>query len=328
MQLFDENDVKRDALKGDRIAVLGYGSQGRAHAMNLRDSGFDVVVGLRPGGQSSVRAKQDGFDVQNAIAAVDGSGLVAFLVPDMAQAKLYADVENQLGQNCTLLFAHGFNIHFGHIKPRADLDVVLIAPKGPGDLVRRQYEAGRGVPCLVAVEQDATNAAFDRALAYAAGIGGARAGVLKTTFAEETETDLFGEQAVLCGGLTELIVKGFETLTEAGYQPEVAYFECMHEVKLIVDLLHEGGLKKMHDFISETAKYGDLTRGPRIIDKHVKDNMRTVLREVQDGTFARQWAEENKAGLENYHKMMAEDLDRDIERVGQELRGRMSWLQE
>jgi ketol-acid reductoisomerase len=328
MELFDENDVKAGVLKGDRIAVLGYGSQGRAHAMNLRDSGFNVVIGLRPGGKSSARAKQDGFNVQNPIAAVEGAGLVAFLTPDMAQAKLYADVEGQLKQHCTLLFAHGFNIHFGHIKPRADLDVVLIAPKGPGDLVRRQYEAGRGVPCLVAVAQDASGTAFDRALAYAGGIGGARAGVLKTTFGEETETDLFGEQAVLCGGLTELIVKGFETLTEAGYQPEVAYFECMHEVKLIVDLLHEGGLKKMHDFISETAKYGDLTRGPRIIDQHVKNNMKQVLKEVQDGTFARQWAEENKVGLKNYERMMQEDLDREIEHVGKELRGRMSWLQD
>ena len=327
MELFDENDVKPDALKGDRLVVLGYGSQGRAHAMNLRDSGFDVVIGLRPNGKTAARAKQDGFEVKNPIAAVEGAGLVAFLVPDMAQAKLYSDIESQLKQNCTLLFAHGFNIHFGHIKPRSDLDVVLIAPKGPGDLVRRQYEAGRGVPCLVAVAQDATKTALDRALAYASGIGGARAGVLKTTFAEETETDLFGEQAVLCGGLTELIVKGFETLTEAGYQPEVAYFECMHEVKLIVDLLHEGGLKKMHDFISETAKYGDLTRGPRIIDKHVKDNMRTVLKEIKDGTFARQWAEENDVGLKNYNQMMQEDLDRQIETVGKDLRGRMSWLQ-
>jgi ketol-acid reductoisomerase len=328
MELFDENDVKLDALKGERIAILGYGSQGRAHAMNLRDSGFDVVIGLRPQGKSASKAKQDGFDVQNPVAAAEGAGLVAFLVPDMAQAKLYEDIEAQLQQNCTLLFAHGFNIHFGHITPRSDLDVVLIAPKGPGGLVRRQYEEGRGVPCLVAVAQDATNSAFDRALAYASGIGGARAGVLKTTFGEETETDLFGEQAVLCGGLTELIVKGFETLTEAGYQPEVAYFECMHEVKLIVDLLHEGGLKKMHDFISETAKYGDLTRGPRIIDQHVKDNMRQVLKEVQDGTFARQWAEENELGLKNYNAMMDEDLDREIERVGKDLRGRMSWLQE
>lgn len=328
MELFDVNDVKRDALRGERIAVLGYGSQGRAHAMNLRDSGFDVVIGLRPGGKTSARAKQDGFDVQNPIAAVDGAGLVAFLVPDMAQAKLYDDIEPRLQEKATVLFAHGFNIHFGRITPRDDLDVVLIAPKGPGDLVRRQYEAGRGVPCLVAVARDATGAAFDRALAYADGIGGARAGVLKTTFAEETETDLFGEQAVLCGGLTELIVKGFETLVEAGYQPEVAYFECMHEVKLIVDLLHEGGLKKMHDFISETAKYGDLTRGPRIIDAHVKDNMRQVLKEVQDGTFANQWAAENDAGLENYNRLMQADIDHQIESVGRELRGRMSWLQE
>jgi ketol-acid reductoisomerase len=328
MELFDEKDVKPDALKGERIAVLGYGSQGRAHALNLRDSGFEVVIGLRPNGKTSQKARNDGFEVKNPAAAVEGAGLVAFLLPDMAQAALYKDIESQLQKNCTLLFAHGFNIHFNHIKPREDLDVVLIAPKGPGDLVRRQYEAGRGVPCLVAVAQDATGQALDRALAYAQGIGGARAGVLKTTFAEETETDLFGEQAVLCGGLTELIVTGFETLTEAGYQPEVAYFECMHEVKLIVDLLHEGGLKKMHDFISETAKYGDLTRGPRIVDAHVRENMRQVLKEVQDGTFARQWAEENDVKLENYNRLMNEDLDRDIERVGKDLRGRMSWLQE
>jgi ketol-acid reductoisomerase len=225
------------------------------------------------------------------------------------------------------LFAHGFNIHYGQIKPRADLDVVLIAPKGPGDLVRRQYEAGRGVPCLLAVAQDATGKAKARALAYAHGIGGTRGGVLATTFAEETETDLFGEQAVLCGGTTELIVRGFETLVEAGYQPEVAYFECMHEVKLIVDLLHEGGLKKMHEFVSETAKYGDLTRGPRIIDEHVKENMRAVLEEVRDGTFAREWIAENKAGLPKYKKLLQEDLDNSIETVGRELRGRMSWLQ-
>jgi ketol-acid reductoisomerase len=213
------------------------------------------------------------------------------------------------------------------VDPRPDLNVVLIAPKGPGGLVRRQYVEGHGVPCLVAIHQDADGNALKLALAYAAGIGGARAGVIETTFAEETETDLFGEQAVLCGGLTELIVRGFETLTEAGYQPEVAYFECMHEVKLIVDLLHEGGLKKMHDFISETAKYGDLTRGPRIVDQHVKDSMRSVLKEVQDGTFARQWAEENKVGLKNYKKLMQADLDHQIESVGKDLRGRMSWLQ-
>jgi ketol-acid reductoisomerase len=245
----------------------------------------------------------------------------------MAQGQLYRDIEGSLAKNATLLFAHGFNIHYGQIKPRADLDVVLIAPKGPGDLVRRQYEQGRGVPCLLAVAQDATGKARARALAYAHAIGGTRGGVLATTFAEETETDLFGEQAVLCGGATELIVRGFETLVEAGYQPEVAYFECMHEVKLIVDLLHEGGLKKMHEFVSETAKFGDLTRGPRIIDAHVKDSMRAVLKEVRDGTFAKEWIAENKAGQPKYKKLLQEDLNNPIEKVGRELRGRMSWLQ-
>jgi ketol-acid reductoisomerase len=256
------------------------------------------------------------------------AALVAMLTPDMSQAQLYKDVVGNIAKGATLLFAHGFNIHFKLIDPRADLDVVLIAPKGPGDLVRRQYEQGRGVPCLVAVAQDASGKALARALAYAHGIGGTRGGVLATTFREETETDLFGEQAVLCGGATELIVQGFNTLVAAGYQPEVAYFECMHEMKLIVDLLHEGGLKKMHQFVSDTAKYGDLTRGPRIVDSHVRENMKQVLKEVQDGTFAKQWIEENKAGQKNYKKLMQEDLDQPIEKVGKELRGRMSWLQE
>ncbi len=326
MQLFVESDVDTDALSGERLAVLGYGSQGRAHALNLRDSGFDVVIGLRPGGATSAKAEKDGFKVLPPAKAVEGAGLVAILTPDTTQSRLYQDIEASLGQGVTLLFAHGFNIHYGQIKPRKDLDVVLIAPKGPGDLVRRQYEEGRGVPCLIAVAQDATGKAHARALAYAHAIGGTRGGVLQTTFGEETETDLFGEQAVLCGGATELIVKGFETLVEAGYQPEVAYFECMHEMKLIVDLLHEGGLKKMHEFISTTAKYGDLTRGPRVIDEHVKNRMREVLKEVQDGTFARQWVQENEDGLPNYNRMMEEDLDRQIETVGRELRGRMSWL--
>jgi len=328
MKLYVESDVQADALSGERIAVLGYGSQGRAHALNLRDSGYDVTLGLRPGGKTSRLAEQDGFAVAAPVEAVKGTGLVAFLVPDMAQGALYKEIEANIDNGATLLFAHGFNIHFGQISPRADLDVVLIAPKGPGDLVRRQYEAGRGVPCLMAVAQDATNNASARALSYAHGIGGTRGGVLTTTFAEETETDLFGEQAVLCGGATELIVKGFETLVEAGYQPEVAYFECMHEMKLIVDLLHEGGLKKMHEFISETAKFGDLTRGPRIIDERVKDTMRTILKEIQEGQFAREWVAENEANLVNYDAMMNEDLDRQIETVGRELRGRMSWLQE
>ena len=328
MQLFVESDVKAGTLAGERIAVLGYGSQGRAHALNLRDSGFEVVIGVRPDGKTRAKAERDGFKVLAPADAVKDAGLVAFLAPDLAQAQLYKDVEANLKNGATLLFAHGFNIHYKQIQPRADLDVVLIAPKGPGDLVRRQYEQGRGVPCLMAVAQDATGNARDRALAYAHAIGGTRGGVLETTFAEETETDLFGEQAVLCGGATELIVQGFETLVEAGYQPEVAYFECMHEMKLIVDLLHEGGLKKMHQFISETAKYGDLTRGPRIVDAHVRENMRKVLKEVQDGTFAKQWIDENKAGQPNYKRLMQEDLDQRIETVGRELRGRMSWLKE
>ena len=277
MQLFTEADVQTGVLAGERLAVLGYGSQGRAHALNLRDSGFEVIVGLRPGGKTTAAAMRDGFTVRAPVDAVKGAGLAAFLAPDLAQGQLYKDIEPQLAKGATLLFAHGFNIHYKQILPRKDLDVVLIAPKGPGDLVRRQYEAGRGVPCLIAVAQDATGNARARALAYAHGIGGTRGGVLETTFAEETETDLFGEQAVLCGGATELVVRGFETLVEAGYQPEVAYFECMHELKLIVDLLHEGGLKKMHQFVSETAKYGDLTRGPRVIDDHARQKMRRSI---------------------------------------------------
>ncbi len=328
MKLFTETDVDAGALRGEKIAVLGYGSQGRAHAMNLRDSGYDVVIGVRPGGNTTPKAQRDGFTVKSPAEAVKGAGLVAVLAPDLAQQQLYQDIEPNLTKGATLLFAHGFNIHFKLIDPRADLDVVLIAPKGPGDLVRRQYEQGRGVPCLVAVAQDASGKAQARALAYAHGIGGTRGGVLATTFREETETDLFGEQAVLCGGATELIVRGFQTLVDAGYQPEVAYFECMHEMKLIVDLLHEGGLKKMHQYVSDTAKYGDLTRGPRIIDQHVRDNMKQVLKEVQDGTFAKQWIEENKTGQKNYKRLMQEDLDQPIEKVGKELRGRMSWLQE
>jgi ketol-acid reductoisomerase len=328
MQMYTESDVQSGVLSGERLAVLGYGSQGRAHALNLRDSGHDVVVGLRPGGKTSAKAERDGFAVVAPAEAVENAGLVAFLTPDLAQGQLYREIEPRLKRGATLLFAHGFNIHYQQIQPRKDLDVVLIAPKGPGDLVRRQYEQGRGVPCLLAVAQDATGKAKARALAYAHAIGGTRGGVLETTFAEETETDLFGEQAVLCGGATELVVRGFETLVEAGYQPEVAYFECMHELKLIVDLLHEGGLKKMHQFVSETAKYGDLTRGPRIIDEHVKQNMRQVLKEVRDGTFAKQWIDENKVGQPNYKQLLKADLDHSIEKVGRELRGRMSWLQQ
>jgi ketol-acid reductoisomerase len=328
MRLYSQKDVNKKALRGARIAVLGYGSQGRAHALNLKDSGFDVVVGVRKGGTGSRKARRDGLAVAEPGDAVAGADLIAMLVPDLAQQGLYEAVGKRVKKGATLLFAHGFNIHFRQIKPRKDLDVVLIAPKGPGDLVRRQYQQGRGVPCLIAVAQDASGDAHAKALAYAHGIGGTRGGVLETTFAEETETDLFGEQAVLCGGATELVVKGFETLVEAGYQPEVAYYECLHELKLIVDLLHEGGIAKMHQFISETAKYGDLTRGPRVVDEHVKNEMRRILKEIQQGKFARQWIAENASGRKNYKRMLNQDLKRQIEKVGANLRARMPWLNE
>ena len=326
MRIYSEKDVNPRQLAGQRIAVLGYGSQGRAHALNLRDSGHDVVVGLRPNGSTWSKAQADGLKVVAPADAVTGADLIAFLLPDLAQPALYRAVESKIRNGATLLFAHGFNIHYGEIKPRADLDVVLIAPKGPGDLVRRQYEQGKGVPCLVAVAQDKTGQAKAIALAYAHGIGGSRGGILETTFAEETETDLFGEQAVLCGGATELVLAGYDTLVAAGYQPEVAYFECMHELKLIVDLLHEGGISKMHQFISETAKYGDLTRGPRVIDDHVRAEMKKVLQEIQDGTFARQWIKEKASGGAEYQRLMDKDMSHPIEKVGADLRGRMSWL--
>ncbi len=326
MKLYSHKDIDKKALRAARIAVMGYGSQGRAHALNLKDSGFDVVVGVRRSGASWKKAKKDGLPVAEPARAAQDADLVAMLVPDMAQKGLYESIAAQLKPGATLLFAHGFNIHFKQIKPRQDLDVVLIAPKGPGDLVRRQYQQGRGVPCLIAVAQDATGKAHARALAYAHGIGGTRGGVLETTFAEETETDLFGEQAVLCGGATELVVRGWETLVEAGYQPEVAYYECLHELKLIVDLLHEGGITKMHQFISETAKYGDLTRGPRIVDARVKKEMQKVLREIQSGTFARQWIRENTSGRKRYEKLLKRDLHHPIEKVGAALRARMPWL--
>ena len=327
MQMYSETDVDSSCLIGKRIAILGYGSQGRAHALNLKDSGHDVVMGLRPAGGSWAKAEADGLTVQEPAAAAKGAAIVAFLTPDLTQADLYANIVDNLDQGAAILFAHGFNIHYKQIAPRADLDVILIAPKGPGGLVRRQYEEGHGVPCLVAVAQDSSGDALNLALAYAQGIGGARAGVIETTFAEETETDLFGEQAVLCGGATELVVAGFETLVKAGYQPEVAYYECMHELKLIVDLLHEGGLKKMHEFISETAAYGDLISGPRVVDAHAREKMQEILDEIQDGTFARKWIDENKAGQPEYKRMMEEDLNHPIEKVGADLRSRMDWLE-
>ncbi len=328
MKLYSPKDVDRKALRGARIAVLGYGSQGRAHALNLKDSGYDVIVGVRKGGEGWKKARRDGLAVAAPADAARTADLIAMLTPDLVQPELYESIAPSLKRGATLLFAHGFNIHFRTIRPRKDLDVVLIAPKGPGDLVRRQYQQGRGVPCLIAVAQDASGRAHAKALAYAHGIGGTRGGVLETTFAEETETDLFGEQTVLCGGVTELIVKGFETLVEAGYQPEVAYYECLHGVKLITDLLHEGGIKKMHQFVSETAKYGDLTRGPRVIDAHVKNEMRRILKEIQDGRFARQWIKEYASGRRTYKKLLKQDLSRPIEKVGATLRARMPWLNE
>lgn len=328
MQMYSEADVDTTSLADSKVTILGYGSQGRAHALNLKDSGFNVVVGLRAGGASWPLAEADGLTVMEPAEAVKDAAVIAFLTPDMVQKSLYESVVGDVAERATLLFAHGFAVHFKLIEPRADLNVVLIAPKGPGGLVRRQYEEGHGVPCLVAVHQDATGDALKLALAYAAGIGGARAGVIETTFAEETETDLFGEQAVLCGGATELIVAGFETLVEAGYQPEVAYYEVMHELKLIVDLLHEGGLRKMHKFISDTAAYGDMVSGPRIVDENSREKMRAVLRDIQDGTFARNWIAENEAGMPEFRRMMDADLEHPIEKVGTDLRSRMDWLQE
>ncbi len=328
MKMYSEADVDATCLADRQVTILGYGSQGRAHALNLKDSGFNVVMGLRRDGASWARAQADGLTVMEPADAVSDAAIVAFLTPDMVQKSLYAAVVDSIPEGATLLFAHGFAVHFGQVEPRGDLDVVLIAPKGPGGLVRRQYEEGHGVPCLVAVHQDSTGDALKLALAYASGIGGARAGVIETTFAEETETDLFGEQAVLCGGATELIVAGFETLVEAGYQPEVAYYEVMHELKLIVDLLHEGGLRKMHKFISDTAAYGDMVSGPRVVDENSRKQMKAVLEDIQDGTFARNWIAENEAGMPEFKRMMQADLEHPIEKVGAELRGRMDWLEE
>jgi len=327
MQMYSEADVDSSCLEGRQITVLGYGSQGRAHALNLKDSGHNVVVGARSGGGSFAKAEADGFVVKEPGEAVKGAAIVAILTPDTSQSALYESVLDNIDQGAALLFAHGFNIHYKQIDPRDDLDAVLIAPKGPGDLVRRQYEEGHGVPCLVAVAQDGTGNALKLALAYAQGIGGARAGVIETTFAEETETDLFGEQAVLCGGATELVVAGFDTLVKAGYQPEVAYYEVMHELKLIVDLLHEGGIAKMHNFISETAAWGDMISGPRVIDDHVRGKMQEVLDDIQNGTFANRWIEENKAGQPEYKRLMNADLEHPIEQVGAKLRAQMDWLE-
>ncbi len=327
MKVYGNDDVRDDALKDKRIAVLGYGSQGRAHAQNLRDSGFDVVAAVRKGGKGWTNARTDKIDTAEPVDAIGDADLIAFLTPDMAQEPIYNEIiAPKAKKGATVLFAHGFSIHYGRVKPRADMDVVLVAPKGPGDLVRREFVRGRGVPALFAVSQDASGAARDKSMAYAKGIGGAIGGLLETTFAEETETDLFGEQAVLCGGAKELVMAGYQTLVDAGYQPEVAYFECMHELKLIVDLFYEGGVSKMHDFISETAKYGAVASGPRVINDETRARMREVLKDIQSGNFARDWILENQAGKPRYTAMLNADRNHPIEKTGAALRERMAWL--
>jgi ketol-acid reductoisomerase len=327
VRIYTQEDASPAALDGGRIAILGYGSQGRSHARNLRDSGFDVIVGARAGGAAERQARADGFQVLAPASAVAECDLVALLTPDMSHRAVYEqDVAPHLKRGGALLVAHGFSIHYREVEPRTDIDVVLVAPKGPGDLVRREFEIGRGVPCLFAVRQDATGEARARALAYAWGIGGTAAGAIETSFAEETETDLFGEQAVLCGGATELVTAGFNTLVEAGYQPEVAYFECLHELKLIVDLMYEGGIARMLQFVSETARYGDFVAGPRIVNEETRARMREVLKDIQDGTFARDWIAENAAGMPRYAEYMKADLDQPIEQVGARLRRAMAWL--
>jgi ketol-acid reductoisomerase len=325
--IYTEKDADRSALSGT-VAVIGYGSQGRSHARNLRDSGFDVIVGARAGGGAERRARNDGFRVVSPAEAAKEAALVALLTPDMSHRAVYAkDIAPNIAPGAALLVAHGFSVHYGEVVPRRDIDVILVAPKGPGDLVRREFEIGRGVPCLFAVQQDASGKARAKALAYASGIGGTLAGAIETSFPEETETDLFGEQAVLCGGVSELVNSGYEVLVEAGYKPEVAYFECLHELKLIVDLLYEGGLGKMHQFISETAKYGDFVAGPRVINAETRERMREVLRDIRTGKFAFDWIAENEAGKQNYDAMLAADLDLPIEKTGARMRQHMAWLQ-
>jgi ketol-acid reductoisomerase len=327
--MFYDKDADLSLIQSKTVAIIGFGSQGHAHAQNLRDSGVKVVVSELKGTPNGERAVKAGFEILGAAEATKQADVIMMLVPDQTQAVVYRnDVAPNLKDGATLMFAHGFNIHFGQIVPPPSVDVTMVAPKGPGHLVRRQYEEGKGVPVLVAVYQDASGQAREQALAYASAIGGLRAGGLETTFQEETETDLFGEQAVLCGGCTELVTAGFETLVEAGYQPEIAYFECLHELKLIVDLMWEKGIAGMRYSISDTAEYGDLTRGPRVIDGHVRDTMADILAEVQSGEFAREWILENQANRPVYGALKRQGKENLIETVGKELRSMMSWIDE
>ncbi len=328
-EMFYDDDADLSVIQGRNVAVLGYGSQGHAHALSLRDSGVDVRVGLPEGSKSRAKAEAEGLRVLTPAEACEEADLIMILAPDHIQRKLYAEsVEPNLVDGDALFFGHGFNIRFGYIKPPAGVDVAMVAPKGPGHLVRREYSAGRGVPVLVAVENDASGKAWDLALAYAKAIGGLRAGGIKTTFTEETETDLFGEQAVLCGGMSELVMKGFEVLTEAGYQPEVAYFECLHELKLIVDLMYEGGIAKQRWSVSDTAEYGDYVSGPRIIDDSVKARMQDVLADIKNGSFAKRFIDDQDAGAPEFKELRAKGEQHPIEGTGRELRKLMAWVKD
>ena len=326
-KVYYEDDADLSALSGRKVAVIGYGSQGHAHALNLRDSGVDVRVGLPEGSKSRAKAEEQGLRVLTPAAAAAEADVISIQAPDTVQRSLYAqDIEPNLEPGNMLLFSHGFNIRFGYITAKDGIDVALVAPKGPGHLVRRQFDDGHGVPCLVAVEEDASGRALDVALAYAKGIGGTRAGVISTTFAEETETDLFGEQAVLCGGASSLIQAGFDTLVDAGYQPEIAYFEVLHELKLIVDLMYEGGIARQRYSCSDTCEYGDLTRGPRIVNDATRAEMKNILGEIQDGTFAAEWIAEDDNGRPNFLRLREQGKQHGIEEVGAGLRGLMSWV--
>ncbi|WP_079022865.1 ketol-acid reductoisomerase [Streptomyces odonnellii] len=326
-ELFYDDDADLSIIQNRKVAVIGYGSQGHAHALSLRDSGVDVRVGLHEGSKSKAKAEEQGLRVVTPAEAAAEADVIMILVPDPIQAEVYEkSIKDNLNDGDAIFFGHGLNIRYGFIKPPAHVDVAMVAPKGPGHLVRRQYEEGRGVPCIAAVEQDPSGGAFALALSYAKAIGGTRAGVIKTTFKEETETDLFGEQAVLCGGTAALVKAGFETLTEAGYQPEIAYFECLHELKLIVDLMYEGGLEKMRWSVSETAEWGDYVSGPRIINDQTKAEMKKILAEIQDGSFAKNWMDEYHGGLKKYNEYKKADSDSLLATTGAELRKLMSWV--